>query len=56
MSNRLIESIDFEKTEDEYDVIVAKEAYEEYKKDPETYSLEEIRKSLSIGHQREVYR
>ncbi|MCD8108458.1 MAG: DUF6290 family protein [Oscillospiraceae bacterium] len=48
MGDRIIENANFEEIEDEYDALVAKEAYEEYKKDPETYSLEEIRKSLGI--------
>ena len=31
----------FEKIEDEFDVTVAQEAYDEYKKDPVTYTHEE---------------
>ncbi|MCD7770866.1 MAG: DUF6290 family protein [Oscillospiraceae bacterium] len=38
----------FEKIEDEYDVVVAEEAYSEYQKDPKTYTLDEVRKSLGI--------
>ncbi|MCD8006989.1 MAG: DUF6290 family protein [Oscillospiraceae bacterium] len=38
----------FEKIEDEYDVVVAEEAYSEYQKDPKTYSLDEVRKSLGV--------
>jgi hypothetical protein len=32
----------FEKIEDEYDLAVAEKSYLEYKKDPVTYSLEEL--------------
>ena len=36
----------FEKIEDEYDLAVAERAYTEYKKDPVTYSLDELEKIL----------
>lgn len=32
----------FEKIEDEYDIALAEEAYEEYRKNPTTYSHEEF--------------
>ena len=38
----------FEKIEDEYDVAVAERAYEEYQKDPVTYSLDELEKMLNL--------
>ena len=38
----------FEKIEDEYDIVVAKEAYEEYAEKPKTYSHEEIREMLGL--------
>ena len=38
----------FERIEDEYDVIVAKEAYEEYAENPRVYSHEEMREILSL--------
>lgn len=34
----------FEKIEDEYDLAVAERSYEEYKKDPVTYTLAEMEK------------
>ena len=37
-----------EKIEDEYDIQVANEAYEEFLKDPETKSLEEFKKELEM--------
>lgn len=37
-----------EKIEDEYDIQVANEAYEEFLKDPETKSLEEFKKELDM--------
>ncbi|MBR5046942.1 MAG: hypothetical protein IKX76_01770 [Eubacterium sp.] len=38
----------FEKIEDEYDLAVAERAYAEYRKDPVTYSLEEVEKLLDL--------
>lgn len=37
-----------EKIEDEYEIKWAEEALEEYKKDPETYTLEEVEKMLDL--------
>lgn len=37
-----------EKIEDEYDLECYKKAMEEYQKDPETYTLEEVKKELGI--------
>lgn len=38
----------FEKIEDEYDLAVAEEAYDEYLSDPKTYSHEEARELLDL--------
>ena len=38
----------FEKIEDEYDIALADEALKEYKKNPVTYSLEEVKKMFGI--------
>ncbi len=38
----------FEKIEDEYDLCVADEAYNEYLKNPKTYSLEEAKGLLDL--------
>jgi hypothetical protein len=38
----------FEKIEDEYDIVVADEAYKEYLKDPKTYSHEEVKELLGL--------
>ncbi len=38
----------FEKIEDEYDVAIAEEAYSDYLKDPETYSLDEVKEKLGL--------
>lgn len=38
----------FEKIEDEYDIVVADEAYKEYLKDPKTYSHEEVKGLLGL--------
>lgn len=37
-----------EKIEDEYDLECYKKAMEEYQQDPETYTLEEVKKELGI--------
>ena len=37
-----------EKIEDEYDLKLYKKAVEEYKKNPKTYTLEEVKKELGI--------
>ena len=38
----------FEKIEDEFDIVLADKAYEEYKSNPVTYSLEELEKELGL--------
>ena len=38
----------FEKIEEEYDISIANEAYEEYLEDPETYTHEEAKELLNI--------
>lgn len=38
----------FEKIEDEYDLKVYEEAYEEYKQNPVTHSFEDIKKELGL--------
>lgn len=38
----------FEKIEDEYDLVLAIDAYEEYKKDITTYTSEKVRKELGL--------
>ena len=38
----------FEKIEDEYDLVLATDAYGEYKKDKTTYTSEEVRKELGL--------
>lgn len=38
----------FEKIEDEYDLKVYEESYEEYKQNPVTYSLEDMKKELGL--------
>lgn len=38
----------FEKIEDDYDVVVAEEAYDEYLKNPVTYSINEVKDMLEI--------
>ena len=38
----------FERIEDEYDAIMAKEAYKEYVENPRTYSHEEMREILGL--------
>lgn len=37
-----------EKIEDEYDLKAYKKAMEEYKKNPKTYTLEEVKKELGL--------
>ena len=37
-----------EKIEDEYDIQCYEEAMEEYKKNPKTYTLEEVKKELGL--------
>ena len=36
----------FEKIEDEFDITIVQEAFEEYKKDPETYTHEDAWKEI----------
>lgn len=38
----------FEKIEDEYDLALADEGLREYKKNPKTYSIEELMKELGL--------
>lgn len=38
----------FEKIEDEYDIALADAALREYKKNPKTYTLEELMKELGL--------
>lgn len=38
----------FEKIEDEYDLEVYEEAIEEYRKNPVTYTLDEVKKELGL--------
>lgn len=38
----------FEKIEDEYDLSCAKIAYQEYKKDPKTYTFSELCEELDV--------
>ncbi len=38
----------FEKIEDEYDIALAEAAEKEYKKNPKTYTLEEVMKELDL--------
>ncbi len=38
----------FEKIEDEYDVTVANDAYQEYVENPKTYSHEEVKEMLGL--------
>ncbi len=38
----------FEKIEDEYDIALFDEAMKEYKKNPKTYSIEELKKELDL--------
>ena len=38
----------FERIEDEYDIALADEGLREYKKNPKTYSIEELMKELGL--------
>ena len=38
----------FEKIEDEYDIVLAEEAYKSYKEDPVTYSLSDIKEMFHL--------
>ncbi|MCD7950659.1 MAG: DUF6290 family protein [Erysipelotrichaceae bacterium] len=38
----------FEKIEDEYDIVLAEQAHNEYLKDPVTYSIDEVKKELDL--------
>lgn len=38
----------FEKIEDEYDITVANDAYQEYVENPKTYSHEEVKEILGL--------
>lgn len=44
----LIRNAVLEKIEDEYDLDAYNKAIKEYKKNPKTYSLEEVKKELNI--------
>ena len=44
----LIRNAVLEKIENEYDLDCYNKAIEEYKKDPKTYSMEEIKKELNL--------
>ncbi|MBO4856822.1 MAG: toxin-antitoxin system protein [Bacilli bacterium] len=45
--NDAIKRVFFEKIEDEYDAAIADVAMEKYEKNPKTYSLDELIKSLN---------
>ena len=45
--NRLIDML-FERIEDEYDVVVAEEAYQEYLENPKTYTHEDVKGLLDL--------
>ena len=45
----LIMNAVLEKIEDEYDLKAYYEAIEEYKKNPKTYTLDEVEKELELG-------
>ena len=44
----LIRNAVIEKIEDEYDLECYKKAMEEYKKNPKTYTMEEVKKELEL--------
>ena len=44
----MIRNAILEKIEDEYDLKAYKKAMEEYKKNPKTYTLEEVKKGLGL--------
>ena len=44
----MIRNAILEKIEDEYDLKAYKKAMEEYKKNPKTYTLEEVKKELGL--------
>ena len=44
----LIRNAVIEKIEDEYDLECYKKAMEEYKKNPKTYTMEEVKKELGL--------
>lgn len=46
--SELIRNAVIEKIEDEYDLECYKKAVEEYKKNPKTYTLEEVKKELGL--------
>ena len=46
--SELVRSAIMEKIEDEYDLKCYYEAMEEYKKNPKTYTLEEVKKELGL--------
>lgn len=46
--SELIRSAVLEKIEDEYDLEVYRQAYEEYQKNPVTYTLDEVEKELGL--------
>lgn len=46
--SELIRSAVFEKIEDEYDLEVYRQAYEDYQRNPVTYTLDEVEKELGL--------
>lgn len=44
----LIRNAVLEKIEDEYDLESYKKAFEEYKRNPKTYTMEEVKKELGL--------
>ncbi|WP_243343267.1 DUF6290 family protein [Anaerococcus sp. AGMB09787] len=44
----VVKSAILEKLEDEYDLKLAEEAYQEYLKDPVTYSMEDLYRELDV--------
>lgn len=46
--SELIRNAVLEKIEDEYDLECYNKAIEEYKKDPKTYSMEEVKEELGL--------
>lgn len=46
--SEMIRNAILEKIEDEYDLKAYKKAMEEYKKNPKTYTLEEVKKELGL--------
>lgn len=51
----LIRNAVLEKIEDEYDLECYKKAMEDYKKNPKTYTMEEVKKELELQCNIELY-